>query len=81
MRRGKKGGGSEEIRKVKDNNEYLVRPSMFILHCKKRGKVGREREKAKERERERERERELSVNYSHCVSVQEGLYKIRNLIR
>ena len=41
---------------MKDNNEYLVRPSMFILHCKKRGKVGREREKAKERERERERE-------------------------
>ena len=55
MRRGKKGGGRRrcrEIRKVKDNNEYLVRPSMFILHCKKRGKVGREREKAKERERE-----------------------------
>ena len=59
---------------MKDNNEYLVRPSMFILHCKKRGKVGREREKAKERERERE----LSVNYSHYVSVQEGLYRIRN---
>ena len=54
-----KGGGwrrCREIRKVKDNNEYLVRPSMFILHCKKRGEVGREREKAKERERERERE-------------------------
>merc|ERR1711911_135634 len=34
-----------EIRKVKDNNEYLVRPSMFILHCKKRWKVGRERER------------------------------------
>ena len=57
---------------MKDNNEYLVRPSMFILHCKKRGKVGREREKAKERERE------LSVNYSHYVSVQEGLYRMVN---
>ena len=37
---------------MKDNNEYLVRPSMFILHCKKRGKVGRERKGKRERERE-----------------------------
>ena len=49
---------------MKDNNEYLVRPSMFILHCKKKGKVLRERVRKGRRERKRERERELSVNYS-----------------
>ena len=54
MRRGKEVGGGQkrcrEIRKVKDNNEYLVRPSMFILHCKKRGRwEEREREKRQKR--------------------------------